>query len=306
MSDLAQSGISSVSSTSIRDWLLRRSDLLIHLPWAIFLLVFFLAPFLSLIRVSLAEGPSSESGITFFVPGTWTTANYVTFFTDSYYLQQFFVTLGIGLTIAVSSTVVSYALAYLIYRVHPAIKSILVIIVIFPKFTNVLVIMYGLLIVFGVDGILNKGLLYVGLIDEPIRFLFNLFSVVLGELIQIVPYCVLVISAILHSMDEALTEAAAGLGASPLKVFWEVTLPLSMPAVWISILLSLMWGIGAFVSPLLLGSPELHTMSVEIDRQANWRLNWAMGGTIAMVMTAVVFLLMLLLGRLQRREVRTQ
>ncbi len=279
-----------------------RRALLVYAPVSIFLLVFFAAPFLALLRVSVAQAPTSGDGVTFYVPGTWTLENYIEFFSDSFYIDQFKITILIGIVISAVSTILSYALAYLIYLVSPLYKSILIMIVIMPKFTNVLVIMYGLLIVFGVDGFLNRGLIAIGIIDEPIRFLFNLFSVVLGEIIQIVPFCVLVISAVLHSLDRSLRESAAGLGASPVRVFSEVTLPLSAPAVWVSILLSLMWGIGAFVSPLLLGNPELYTMSVEIDRQANWRLNWAMGGTIAVVMTIMIFLLMWLLGRLQRRQ----
>jgi spermidine/putrescine transport system permease protein len=83
-------------------------------------------------------------------------------------------------------------------------------------------------------------------------------------------------------------------------VFWEVTLPLSLPAVSVSVLLSFIWGVGAFVAPYLLGKPELYTLAVEVDRQTNWRLNWAMGATVAFVLMAMILVLVFVFLRVQR------
>jgi ABC-type spermidine/putrescine transport system permease subunit I len=69
--------------------------------------------------------------------------------------------------------------------------------------------------------------------------------------------------------------------------------------VWVSVLLSYIWGVGAFVAPYLLGNPELYTLAVEVDRQTNWRLNWAMGATVAFVLMAIILALVLLFVRVQ-------
>lgn len=264
---------------------------------------FFVFPLFALLRVSLARNPGGTGygeGTAFYVPGTWTVANYVRFFGDGYFLQLALFTAELGLITAVTTTVVAYALAYQIYRARPVVKSALLMIVILPKFTNVLVLMYGFLVVFGSHGALNRALLAVGIVREPVPMVYNLFSVVLGEIVLILPYCVLVLAAVLHAIDPSIPEAARGLGASPARVFWEVTLPLSLPGVWVSVLLSYIWGVGAFVAPYLLGTPDLYTLAVEVDRQANWRLNWAMGATVAFVLMAMIVALVFVFIRTQR------
>jgi ABC-type spermidine/putrescine transport system permease subunit I len=272
-------------------------------PVAVFFGAFFLFPLLALFRVSLAANPGGTGygeGKAFYVPGTWTAANYVRFFTDAYFLHQALFTVELGVLTAGVTTLVSYALAYQIYRARPAVKSLLLMIVILPKFTNVLVLMYGFLVVFGAQGLLNRLLLATSVVREPVGMLYNLFSVLLGEIVLILPYCVLVIAAVLHGVDRSIQEAAQGLGASPARVFWEVTLPLSLPAVWVSVLLGFIWGVGAFVAPYLLGNPDLYTLAVEVDRQANWRLNWAMGGAVAFVLMTLILVLVLAFVRIQR------
>lgn len=283
----------------------RNRAFLLLSPVVVFLLVFFLFPFFSLFRISLAVnegGTGYGEGTLFYEPGTWTLDNYVQFFSDEYFRGMALFTVEFGIAVCIIATVVSYALAYQIYRSGPVLKSVLLMVVILPKFTNVIVLMYGLLVVFGRSGLVNDALMFTGVIDEPIPMLFNLFGVLLGETIIVMPYCVLVIAAVLHSIDDALVEAAEGLGASRARAFFEVTLPLSLPAVWVSVLLSFMWGVGAFASPYLLGNADLYTLSVEVDRQVNWRLNWAMGSTIAYVLMGMILVLMYFYSRAQRGE----
>ncbi len=274
-------------------------------PVVLFLLVFFLFPFVTLFRISFAvnEGGSGfGEGTLFYEAGTWTLANYIQFFTDRFFTDMALFTIQFGIMVGVIATFVSYLLAYQIYRSGPLMKSVLLLAVILPKFTNIIVLMYGLLVVFGRSGLVNDFLLWTGIINEPLQMLFNLFGVLLGETIIVMPYCVLVIVAVLHSIDDALLEAAEGLGASRARAFFEVTLPLSLPAVWVSLLLAFMWGVGAFASPYLLGNADLYTLSVEVDRQVNWRLNWAMGSTIAYVLMAMIIVLMYVYSRLQRES----
>jgi ABC-type spermidine/putrescine transport system permease subunit I len=272
-------------------------------PVVVFFGAFFVFPLLGLLRISLASNPGGTGygeGKAFYVPGTWTLDNYARFFGDSFFHQLTIVTIQLGVLTAVTTTLVSYALAYQIYRARPLLKSALLMIVVLPKFTNVLVLMYGFLVVFGTSGLLNRFLMITGIVREPVPMVYNLFSVVLGEIVLILPYCVLVIAAVLHAIDPSVQEAAQGLGASPARVFWEVTLPLSLPAVSVSVLLSFIWGMGAFVAPYLLGKPELYTLAVEVDRQTNWRLNWAMGATVAFILMAMILVVAFIVLRVQR------
>jgi len=272
-------------------WPRRHPRALLLGPVALFLGAFFLGPLLAMLRVSLASNPGGTGygdGVPFYVPGTWTLSNYARFVADPYFRSVTVLTLELGLLTAAVTTVVSYCLAWQIHRARPIVKTALLLVVVLPKFTNVLVLMYGFLLVFGASGLVNRALLAVGVIGAPLPMVYNLFAVVLAEVVLVLPYCVLVLVAALHAVDSDLEEAARSLGASEAQVFWHVVLPLSLPGVWVSLLLSFIWGLGAFVAPYLLGTPDLYTLAVEVDRQANWRLNWAMGAAVAMVMVALI------------------
>lgn len=284
-------------------WLRQNPRALLLAPVALFLGAFFIGPLLAVLRVSLAWNPGGTGygdGVPFYVPGTWTLANYARFFGDPYFLGLTALTVKLGLITAVVTTLISSCLAWQIHRARPAMKIALLLVVVLPKFTNVLVLMYGFLLVFGASGLVNRALLAVGAIGAPLPMVYNLFAVVLAEVVLVLPYCVLVLVAALHAIDRDLEEAARSMGASEGQVFWHVTLPLSMPAVGVSALLSFIWGLGAFVAPYLLGTPELYTLAVEVDRQTNWRLNWAMGAAVAMVMVGVITALVAVYLRTQR------
>jgi ABC-type spermidine/putrescine transport system permease subunit I len=161
--------------------------------------------------------------------------------------------------------------------------------------------MYGFLIVFGANGLINQALIAAGITSAPVPMVYNLFAVLLGEVVLIMPYCVLILVAVLHTIDPELEDSARSLGASEGQVFWYVTLPLSLPGVWVATLLSFIWGVGAFVAPYLLGTPEHYTLAVEVDRQTNWRLNWAMGSAVAMILVAVIGVVVTAYLHAQRR-----
>jgi putative spermidine/putrescine transport system permease protein len=229
-------------------WRCRSRRALLLAPVALFLAAFFAGPIAAVLRVSLAANPGGTGygdGVPFYVPGTWTLANYARFFADAHFLGVTALTVKLGLLTAVVTTVVSYCLAWQIHRARPIAKAALLLVVVLPKFTNVLVLMYGFLLVFGASGLVNRALLAVGLITAPLPMVYNLFAVVLAEVVLVLPYCVLVLVAALHAIDRDLEEAARSLGASDAQVFWHVVLPLSMPGVWVSALLSFIWGIGA-------------------------------------------------------------
>src|SRR5262245_58791197 len=277
-------------------------------PVGLFLGAFFLGPLVSVLRVSLAANPGGTGygdGVPFYVPGTWTLSNYARFFGDAYFLHVTAFTLKLGLLTAAVTTAVSYSLAWQIHRARPAVKLVLLLVVVLPKFTNVLVLMYGFLLVFGASGLVNRALLAAGLVHAPLPMVYNLFAVVLAEVVLIMPYCVLVLVAALHGIDRDLVESARSMGACVAQVFWHVILPLSLPGVWVSALLSFIWGLGAFVAPYLIGTPELYTLAVEVDRQTNWRLNWAMGAAVATIMIAVIGALVAVYLRVQRRAEAT-
>lgn len=269
-------------------------------PLVLFLVAFFAVPLVWLFRVSLYEsggrsgfGIGGVEGGGYYREGTWTFENYVRFFTDEYFRAIFGFTIELALLVTIVTMLLAYPLSYYIYKARPALKLALLILVILPKLSNMLVLVYGIQILLGNNGLVNQTLITLGFVREPVTLVNTLFSVVLGKVLLILPYTVLVITAGLHGLDPSLRDASRGMGAGPIRTFVTVTLPLSLPATLIGLLITLIWALGAFVSPALLGNPDLQTLAVEVPKQTFENVNWPMGSAVAFTMLALVFLVVL-------------
>jgi ABC-type spermidine/putrescine transport system permease subunit I len=254
---------------------------------AIFLLLFlFLVPLFLLVRVSLYEGGGrSGFGIGgFYRPGTWTTQTYTTLLGESYFRQILGFTLFLGAAVTVLTLLVAYPLAFYIHRLPGRWKALALTIVVLPKLANILVIIYGLELLLGNSGPINDTLVSLGVVSEPLMLFHNLTGVLIGEVYLILPYAVLVLVAALDRIDANLVPAARGLGAGSWRAFWRITLPLSAPGISLAALLTLIWALGAFVGPVLLGSPEELTLAVEVQRQTFENVNWPRGAATAVLM----------------------
>jgi ABC-type spermidine/putrescine transport system permease subunit I len=279
-------------------------------PLILLTVSFFFLPLLWLFRVSLYEsrgssgfgigGAEGQEGGGYYVEGTWTLDNYSRFFMDDYFVSILWFTLQFAALVTIVTMLLAYPMAYYIYRAGPRLKALLLVLVILPKLSNMLVLVYGLQILMANDGLLNQVIVGLGLSQTPLKLVYTLFSATVSKVLLIIPYTILVITAALHTLDRSLREAARGLGAGPVRTFFLVTLPLSMPGTLVALLITIVWALGAFVSPSLLGNPNLQTLAVEVPKQTFENVNWAMGSAIAFIMlalmTLVVFLYNWLLG----------
>lgn len=283
---------------SVSAYLARSHKYLLLLPLALFLSVFFVMPLAWLFRVSFyAHGGASGFGVSqvrYYIPNTFTFHNYALFFTDRYFRHTLFFTMELALIVTVVTMALAYPFAYYIYKATPKLKLLLLVLVILPKLSNMLVLIYGLQILLGNAGIINQLLSVLGVVASPVPLVHNLFSVVLGKVLLIIPYTILVITATLHTLDPALADASKGMGATPARTFFEITLPLSLPGTLVALLITMIWALGAFVSPSILGNPDLHTLAVEVPKQTFENVNWAMGSAVAFVMLSLVFVLVLI------------
>lgn len=273
-------------------------------PLAVMLIGFFAGPLLWLFRVSLYEGRGAsgfgiggakgQEGGGFYVEGTWTLDNYIKFFGEDYFQSILLFTLEFAFLVTVVAMVLAYPMAYYIYKAGPRLKLLLLILVILPKLSNMLVLVYGLQIMLANNGIVNNLLVLLGVVDEPIKLVYNLVSMTVSKVLLIIPYTILVITATLHGLDPTLRDAAKGMGAGPVQTFWLVTFPLSLPGTFVALLITIVWALGAFVSPALLGNPDLQTLAVEIPKQTFENVNWALGSAIAFIMLGLMSLVVLL------------
>ena len=273
-------------------------------PLLVMLIGFFALPLLWLFRVSLYEsrgasgfgigGAKGQEGGGYYVEGTWTLDNYIKFFTDDYFQAILLFTFEFAVLVTVVTMLLAYPMAYYIYKAGPRLKVVLLILVILPKLSNMLVLVYGLQIMLANNGIVNELLILIGVIDEPVKMVYNLVSMTVSKVLLIIPYTILVITAALHGLDPTLRDAAKGLGAGPVQTFWTVTFPLSLPGVFVALLITIVWALGAFVSPALLGNPDLQTLAVEVPKQTFENVNWALGSAVAFVMLGMMSLVVLL------------
>jgi ABC-type spermidine/putrescine transport system permease subunit I len=280
----------------------RAAPYVLSAPAAFLLLGLLLGPLVLVARVSLYEPPHGRG---FFTPGTWTAANFAAV-TDGHGLRLLGFTALFGVGVAGLTVLVAYPLALFLRSRPPPWRRTALAAVLLPKLASVLVILFGLQRLLGDTGPVNHLLLSAGLTDGPVRLVRNAFGAVTGEVYLILPYAVLVLFLQLHAIDPGLEAAARGLGASRWQAFRRVTLPLSVPGLVVAGQLALVWGLGAFLGPLLLGGPAETTLSVEVHRQAFEYGRWpraAAGAVLLVGLAGGCLTASTLLARLVRRRV---
>jgi len=218
------SGIGSNAAIPVAGWQDRIAPYgkyLLLAPLVIIIVGFFAGPLVWLFRVSLFQsrgasgfGLGGAEGGGYYVEGTWTLENYIRFFQDDYYQAILGFTVEFAVLVTIITMLMAYPMAYYIYKAGPKLKVILLILVILPKISNMLVLVYGLQIMFANRGLVNDTLQLLHLTDEPIKMVYTLFSITVSKVLLIAPYTILVITAALHTLDATLREAARGLPAA--------------------------------------------------------------------------------------------
>lgn len=258
-------------------------------PWILlvpagFFLSILVLSFLMILRISFGvKGNEWE---------VWTLQNYAAI-GQSLYLRSILLTFRLAFFSAVIVMALGYPLAMFIARTKSnTIRLVMTFIVMLPLFLNLLFQSYGWLIILGPAGLLNLLLMSLGLTDRPILFLFNEIGVLIGLVQTSFPLAVLPMVSSLRMIPKSLPEAATTLGANRLKVFWHVTLPLSLPGVIGGSLLVFAFNAGAFVIPFLLGGRRVSMLAVLIRDQMGPLLDWPFGGAngVILVVTTLVIL----------------
>jgi putrescine transport system permease protein len=282
--------------------------LLIGLPFA-WLGLFFLLPLLIVVKISLAR---SAIGIPPYAPlfangGSGlevqaTLANFTLLASDDLYLRAYLGALGNATLATVLCLALGYPIAYAIARSRGSWRLLLLFLVMLPFWTSFLIRVYAWIAILKPNGLLNQLLMAIGLITTPLPLLNNAFSVELGLVYSYLPFMILPVYGSLSALDESLLEAAADLGARPVRAFLAVTLPLSLPGIAAGSLLVLIAAIGEFVIPDLLGGADtLMIGKVLWDEFFNNR-DWPVASAVAVVLVAVLAIPILLAQRLLSRE----
>ncbi|MGE5701322.1 MAG: ABC transporter permease [Clostridia bacterium] len=258
---------------------------------------FFILPVGQLLIISFFHSPPGEAMQPAFVFD-----NYLRFLTDPHYLQILGRTLGIGAITSLISLVLGYCLAYGVSRANPARKYMLLLLIALPLLTSAVIRNFGWMVILGRNGIINKTLINIGIIDKPLELLYTSTGVVIALVHVLLPFMVLVLYSVLEGMDRNLESAAANLGASPTKAFWLVTFPLSLPGVIAGTLLVFSISISFYITPALIGGPKVQLMATEIYNQTIHLMNWPYASAIAVILLITVFIVTSLYNRAMSRS----
>jgi putrescine transport system permease protein len=278
-------------------------------PPFIWLLVFVLLPALVVLAISFAEPrigappftpPVSwdHSGVQFSV----TFDNYLRLFTDRLYADAFLSSIRIAAVSALIALLLAYPMAYAIARANERVRPSLLMLVVLPFWTSFLIRVYAWTGLLNSNGLINVLLLKLGVIDHPLPLLHTEFAVHLGIVYSYLPFMVLPIYGVLERLDWTLLEAAADLGARPLRAFLRVTLPLSMPGVIAGLLLVFIPALGEFIIPELLGGPDTLMVGRVLWTEFFSNHDWPFAAALAVVMLVAVLLPAVLIYRVARRE----
>jgi len=231
----------------------------------------------------------------------FTAGHYVKLVTDLYYLEIIGRTLALGFTVTLLTLVIGYPVAFFLARSRSRWRSWLTILVVFPLLLNLVVRTFGWIALLAQNGLVNQALRALGLVDAPVKLLFNFAGLLIGMTHIFLPFMVLVLIGAIQNIPRDVEDAARVLGASWGATFVRVTLPLSAPGILSGSILVFVLAISALVTPRLLGGPTYRVMSTLIYDEFLERLNWPAGSAQALLLTVMVLALILLSGILARR-----
>lgn len=274
--------------TWVRDRPQRSIAVMLGAP-VLVLMTFFVLPLLSMLWLSLHSETGAEAELTL--------ENYQTLVASSAYLDILQTTLVLTVETTVIVTVIGYVLAYGIVRLS-ARTNLLLLLVILPFWTNYIIRMYAWINILQTGGALDSVLLSLGIIQQPMGFLYSRPAVLVGFVYVWLPLAVLPFYASLNNLDDDLIEAAMDLGSGPIKTFLTVTLPMTKSGIGAGIALVAIPTFGSFITPVLLGGTNATMIGVVIARQFNEAFNWPLGSALGIVVTVFVVAMLVLSTRL--------
>ena len=271
-------------------------------PAGLFFLLFFLVPFGVMALFSVLSGnPVQRPNVTL------TGRHYDRMLGDSLYIESLWSTLKIGAVTTAAALLLGYPLAHWLARMRSrGGHALLLMAVIAPMLTGIVVRTFAWITILSDRGVINATLTGLGLLLAPLPLMYNELGTVIALVHIYVPFMVLTLAGVIGRIDERLEEAAMSLGASPMRAFLEVTLPLSLPGILAGSLLVFALAISAYVTPYLMGGQQVLTLPMLIYQQVAATFNLAFAGALGVVLLAVSLILVVaynhVLGRVARRE----
>ena len=301
------SGLLVKTNKSIKENLWRY--FIVAIPY-IWLLLFFLAPFVIVFKISLADpiiaqppftplfNQGSDGGFSIYT----TFDNFLYLFQDSLYFVTYLNSVKLAFIATLFTLLIGYPIAYGIARSPQPTRNILLLLVVIPFWISFLLRVYSWMGILKTNGLVNGFLLWLGVIDQPLELLYTDTAVYIGMVYSYLPYMILPLYANLVKLDIRLLEAASDLGAKKWQGFVDVTLPLSMPGIIAGCLLVFIPAIGEYVIPALLGGADTLMIGRVLFDEFFLNRDWPVASAVAIVLLLLLVLPIVYFQKKQAQE----
>jgi putrescine transport system permease protein len=294
---------------------MRRLELWVPFLW---LIALFLVPFLIVLKISLSTGTIAQPP---YVPafniaadglsGTWekiksfSLDSYLFLGSDELYLKAYLSSLRIAAISTALLLLIGYPIAYAMARAPKSIRPMLLMLVILPFWTSFLIRVYAWIGILKPEGLLSTFLIGIGAIDQPLAILNTEIAVFIGIVYSYLPFMVLPLYASLEKLDDTLLEAAADLGSTPIRSFWQITFPLSVPGVVAGCFLCFIPAVGEFVIPDLLGGSSTLMIGRTLWNEFFLNRDWPVSAAVAVLLLLVLVIPIVIYQHFQQRQMET-
>ena len=264
-------------------------------PGFLFFTIFFVVPLASLFLLSLDKPSIGTSSVQWM----FDFRNFERFFGKALYYNAAMRSAGLAALVSAITLLLGYPLAFLIAKTtDPRRNTTLMILVLCAMQLDMVIRLFGLMVLMGDVGVINEFLRWLGVIDKnPLNLMYNFTGVVVGLVQFSLPFMVLSLVGVIQGINPSLEEAARSLGARRWQTFWKITVPMSMPGILAGLLLVFAISFSSYVVPTLMGGWKVVVLPIHIFQQVAELGKWQFGATIAVIMFAISFLVMLIYQR---------
>ena len=246
-----------------------------------FLLVFMILPILDMFTKSVVD----DNGF------TW--SYFKEFFSKSLYAKILLNTIRLSLIIGLVTIVLGYPVAYLMNRVGPVLRCIIMGCVQIPFWTSLLVRTYSWIAILQNQGVVNVVLQKLGIIKQPIQLLYNDAGVIIVMTYIMLPYMIFSISSVMGQIDKNVIIASRSLGAGKTMTFFRIFLPLSLPGIMSGFFIVFLNTMGYYIVPALVGGQKSQMFSQTIQNELSGVLNWNFASAISIILVVVTMMIVL-------------
>ena len=263
-------------------------------PTSFLYMITFFIPLITVLVMSFSRFESSVTTVGFYLD------NYEKILTDGITLKIFFQTVELSLMITLFCLLLGYPVAMLMRRVGPKARLWILLLVVSPLLTSIIVRNVAWVLILGRSGMINDLLISWGLISKPLPLMYNTFGVVLAVVHVYLSFMVLPLFAALSSINNSLEEAASSLGAKPLSIFLNVTLPLSLPGIMAGCTLVFILSMGVYLTPVIMGGNFVVTLPMLIEDAVRNRYNWPEASAMALLLLIAIGIMIVISSSIQK------